>query len=68
MNPEARLTRAQAARLLGVQPATVGMWKLRGKVDTDEHGRYRLGDLLQVERETRRSPNNRVPRAVRRAA
>jgi hypothetical protein len=66
VNPDARLTRAQAARAIGLSPATIGMWKVRGKLATDEHGRYRLGDVLAVELETRYSPNNRVPRAGRR--
>jgi hypothetical protein len=56
---DARLSRKQAAEQAGVSPATVGMWKARGKLTTDEHGRYRLGDVLKVELETRYHPNNR---------
>lgn len=66
VNPDARLTRAQASRATGLNPATIGMWKARGKLATDERGLYRLGDVLAVELETRYSPNNRVPRAGRR--
>ena len=58
MNLDARLTRAQAATYLAITPATITMWKQRQKITTDEHGRYRLGDLLEVERDTRRSPNS----------
>jgi hypothetical protein len=60
---DTRLTRKEAADRIGLSPATIGMWKARGKLATDEHGRYRLGDVLAVELETRYSPNNRVPRA-----
>jgi hypothetical protein len=56
---DARLTRKQAAQLIGLPGATIGMWKTRGLLDTDEDGLYRWGDVLAVERETRRSPNSR---------
>lgn len=73
MDLEAGLTREQAARFLGVSPATVSMWALRGwraADGTQRHltvvGRgprnvrlYRLGDLLEAERDTRRNPNSR---------
>lgn len=55
----ARLTRKQAARLIGLPGATVGMWKARGLLDTDPDGMYRWGDVLAAERQTRRSPNSR---------
>lgn len=73
MNYEAGLTRDQAAQVLGVTPASVSMWALRGW--RDRHGTrrqltvvgrgprgarlYRLGDLLDAERDTRVSPNSR---------
>lgn len=59
VNLDARLTRKEAAERIGVTPAAVGMWKVRGKLTTDESGRYRLGDVLEVERETRHHPNSR---------
>lgn len=59
MDFDARLTRAQAAAYLRISPATISMWKYREKITTDEQGRYRLGDLLEVERATRRHPNSR---------
>lgn len=58
MNLDARLTRAQAAAYLRISPATISMWRYREKITTDNQGRYRLGDLLEVERDTRRSPNS----------
>ena len=70
---EAGLSREQAARMLGVTPATVSMWALRGWRDVHGARRtlavigrgrrkerlYRLGDLLEAERDTRQSPNSR---------
>jgi len=72
-NPDAGLTRAQAAYLLDVTRATVSMWVLRGWVDrqglrrrirvvgTDRVGArlYRYADLVQAETDTRRSPQSR---------
>jgi hypothetical protein len=63
---DTRLTRKEAADRIGLRPATIGMWKVRGKLSTDERGLYRLGDVIAVELETRYSPNNRVPRVGRR--
>lgn len=59
MNLDARLTRKQAARVVGLPGATVGMWKTRGWLTTDENGLYRLGDVIDVERQNRHSPNSR---------
>lgn len=73
MNLEAGLTRAQAAQMLGVSRATVSMWALSGWVGADGTKRgltivgqgprrarlYRLGDLLDAERDTRTNPNSR---------
>lgn len=56
MDLDARLTRKQAAEYVGLPGATVGMWKTRGLLRTDDRGLYRLGDVLDVERRTRRSP------------
>jgi hypothetical protein len=73
MDHEAGLTRDQAARLLCVTPATVSMWALRGWRSEDGRRRtltvvgyghrnqrlFRLGDLLEAERDTRQNPNSR---------
>lgn len=72
VNLDAGLTRAEAARLFGVPPATVSMWALRGwTTSAGEHrsltvvgkrGRdrlYRYGDLVDAEADTRRNPNSR---------
>lgn len=59
MDMDMRLTRKQAAEKLGIPGATIGMWKTRGLLDTDEHGLYRWGDVLEAERLTRHSPNSR---------
>jgi hypothetical protein len=62
LNLDARLTRAQAAAWIKVQPATLGMWVVRGHLTRGEDGRYRLGDVLRAEQATRYSPNNRGQR------
>jgi predicted transcriptional regulator len=73
MDYEAGLTREQAARMLGVTPASISMWALRGWRTADGGKRiltvvgrghrnqrlYRLGDLLEAERDTRINPNSR---------
>lgn len=73
MDLEAGLTREQAVKVLGVTPATISMWALRGWKSADGcrrhlavvgRGRrnerlYRLGDLLEAERDTRLNPNSR---------
>jgi hypothetical protein len=59
---DALVTATEAAaspHLHGVSRHLIGMWKLAGKVQTrGKRGRsplYRYGDLVVVERETRRS-------------
>lgn len=74
-NLDAMVTRSEGAYLLGVAPGTIGMWRARGWVDNDgtrQHLtvsraadgtlRYRYGDLLAAEHDTRRSgtPRRRV--------
>lgn len=61
-NPDALVTAAEAAaspHLHGVSRQLIGMWRHLGKLSArGTRGRsplYRYGDLLQVERETRRS-------------
>lgn len=61
-DPDARLTRQEAAAEANVSPAVISMWRYRGKLAPDERGRYRRGDVLDVEAQTARSPNNRVRR------
>lgn len=74
MNPDAYITRAQAALLTGVSADAIGKWQARGwrtpdgeqrhlktKRGTGKHYRYRLGDILEAERDTRHSPNSRRP-------
>ncbi len=72
MDPEVGLSREQAAMMLGVTPASISMWALRGWRDPTGQRRtltvagrgprnerlYRLGDLLEAERDTRHSPNS----------
>jgi hypothetical protein len=73
MNLDAGLTRAQAAQFLRVPGSTVSMWALSGWLAPDGSRRqltvmgrgprkvrlYRLGDLLEAERDTRNNPNSR---------
>lgn len=72
MNPDAYVTRAQAATVTGVRPDTIGKWLARGWVDPagERHtlatkpggGRsllFRLGDILAAERDTRLNPRAR---------
>jgi hypothetical protein len=52
-----------AALRAGVSRQLFNYWRASGKiqpVDTDQRGRplYRHGDILTVERDTRRSPNS----------
>lgn len=53
---DARLRPADAARAVGVSKQLINAWRTRGWVKPDDLGRYRLGDVLQVERQKRRSP------------
>lgn len=72
MNPDAYITRAQAAMVTGVTADAIGKWHARGWTGADgthrrlatkpgrgKHLRYRLGDILDAERDTRTNPNSR---------
>ena len=75
MNPDAYLTRAQALMVtgaIGVSPDTIKKWRARGWLDPAGKRRqlgtkpgggatllYRLGDLLEAERDTRMSGQSR---------
>jgi DNA-binding transcriptional MerR regulator len=78
-DPNAAVTRTEAATQLGVSPHTISMWVIRGWVNpegirhhitvlgTDGRQRlYRWGDLRDAERDTRN--NKRSPRHKDRAA
>jgi hypothetical protein len=75
MNADAYVTRAQAAFVTKVRPDTIGKWLARGwKTPTGEHrtlttkpgpGRallFRLGDILDAERDTSLNPRARRAR------
>lgn len=59
MNLDARIPAYLAAKAVGVTKQTFNYWRTVGKVTPDEYGNYRLGDVIAVERDTRRSPNSR---------
>ena len=72
MNPDAYLTRAQASLVTGVSPDAIGKWRSRGWVSptgarrrlqvvrrSDGTLRYRLGDILDAECDTRMSGHSR---------
>jgi hypothetical protein len=59
MNLDARVTAAEASRLLPVSRQLIAMWRSAGKVVVrGKRGAsplYRLGDLIKVEHETRQT-------------
>lgn len=72
MNPDAYVTRTQASMVTGVSRDSIGKWRARGWLDEDGERRflrtkpgkgdtlrYRLGDILDAERDTRNNPNSR---------
>lgn len=72
MNLDAYVTRGQAATITGVSEDSIGKWHHRGWLTPDgerrhlrtkpgrgRHLRYRLGDILDAERDTRGNPNSR---------
>jgi hypothetical protein len=77
VNLDAYITRAQASLLTGVTADSIGKWHHRGWLTPDgerrylrtkpgrgKHLRYRLGDILDAERDTRTNPNSRRGGAV----
>jgi DNA-binding transcriptional MerR regulator len=62
-DPDARLPAHLAARLVGVSRQLINYWRASGLIVPVGHrGRsplYRLGDILAVEADTRRSPQSR---------
>jgi hypothetical protein len=62
LGKDAKVTAPEAAAALGVRVGLIGQWRRSGKVKAIAYrGRlplYRLGDLQDVERETRNSPMN----------
>lgn len=72
MNRDAFLTRAQAAKVVGMRESAIGNWRARGWVSPEGERRhltvrrradgtleYRLGDVLDAERDTRNNPKSR---------
>lgn len=80
MDLDAYISRAQAAMVTGARPDTIGKWHARGWTTPDgEHrelrtrpgpGRtllFRLGDILEADRDTRLNPRARrrtLPQAL----
>lgn len=58
MNLDALLTGAEAAKVAGVSKQLVNYWRISGKLARTACGRYRLGDVLTVEAQTRRTPQS----------
>lgn len=74
MNMDAYITRAQAALLTNVSSDSIGKWHARGWRGPDGELRhlstrpgvgktllYRVGDVIDAERQTRENPNCRRP-------
>lgn len=72
MNLDAYVTRSQASLITGVRPDTIGKWRARGWTGPDGERRelrtkpgagrallFRLGDILEAERDTRHNPRAR---------
>lgn len=54
INLDARLRPVDAAQVAGVSKQLLNWWRRDGKIEPDERGRYRLGDVLEAERLTAR--------------
>ncbi len=72
MDLDAFVTRAQASLVTGVRPDTIGKWHARGWTNPEGERRtlrtkpgggrtllFRLGDILDAERDTRLNPRAR---------
>lgn len=55
---DAKLTASQAALAVGVSKQTFNHWRKAGRIQPDQHGRYRFGDALQLEAQMRRAPQS----------
>lgn len=53
LDPDARITPAQAARRLGISRQLIRDWYDRGRLVRGDDGLVRYGDVLDVEAETR---------------
>lgn len=58
-NPDVRVPPWFAIKRLGVTKQTFNYWRSTGKITPNEAGKYRWGDLLEVEAAMRNSPNSR---------
>lgn len=61
MNRDALLTVTQAAQLARVSKQLVNWWRTSGRIPATQRAgvwRYRLGDVLTVESETRNAPQS----------
>lgn len=55
---DALVTPSQAARAAGVSKQLFNWWRISGKVKPTECGRYRLREVLNIEKQMRRSPQS----------
>lgn len=65
MDLDARVPAWYAAQKMGVSRQLFNWWRRTGKVTPGEDGLYRLGDVLEVERQTAASPLSRRHNPVR---
>jgi hypothetical protein len=69
MDLDARLTASEAALYFRCSAQRINRWRSLGNLHAAGRNRsgvtvYRLRDLLEAERKTRRSPNSRRPQAA----
>lgn len=55
---DALVTGAEAARLIGESKQLVYSWSKRGLLTRQPDGRYRYGDVIEVERATRNNKHS----------
>lgn len=58
VNMDARLPAHLAARSVGVSRQLLNYWRTSGKIQPDDRGRYRYGDLVMLEAAMRRDPRS----------